>query len=126
MSRAAALAALVAYNDRNEPTENIDGRIAELIAELADLAGDPEAAIDAAREKAATRRYYRNPAGERQNTASDLMKHYVAENHRASEAANYAAAPSPAPSRPATRQPGCGARRSGTRSPRNAAPSPAA
>jgi hypothetical protein len=92
MSRSAALAALIAYNDRNETTEDIDGRIADLIAELADLAGDPEAVIEAAREKAAgRRRYYRNGATERQATASDLMKHYVAENHRASKAANYAA-----------------------------------
>ncbi|MHB9861937.1 hypothetical protein [Streptomyces sp. YIM S03343] len=91
MSRTAALAALIAYNDANDPTADIDSRITDLIADLAELGGDPEAVIEAAREKTAGRRpFYRVAASERLATALDLMKHYLGENDRLSKAANYA------------------------------------
>lgn len=91
-ARTAALAALIAFNDAaDEPTEDIDGLIAELITELAGLAGDPQAVIDAARAKSAGRHSaYRVPASVRARTANDLMQHYLDETTRLGKAANYA------------------------------------
>ncbi|MDX3125739.1 hypothetical protein [Streptomyces scabiei] len=89
MSRAAALAALIAYNDATDgQADDVESRIAELIAELAGLTGDPDGSLDIARLKA-PRPLYRSADSVRMETASALMTHYQEEGDRLSKAANY-------------------------------------